>query len=262
MTALRFITCGSVDDGRSTLIGRLVHDTKLVFEDQFDTQGEQFDVADRAFATPRRRFIVADTAGYEQYTRSMTTGASTPHVAVLLVDARTGVLTQTRRDSRVASMFGIRHVALAINKMDLVGWSQSVSESIERAYRAFATDLGFDTVAAIPLSALAGDNVVGAGSAGMAWYGGPTLLQWLEAVPAADSESDRTLSMPVQGVNEDQFEADLLWMSEHALNPGRSYAALLDTRAANVNVTRIKYQLDLNTGAHLAAKTLALNEIA
>jgi adenylyl-sulfate kinase len=241
MPALRFIICGSVDDGKSTLIGRLLHDARLVFED---------------------RFIVADTPGYEQCARDMATGAPAAHAAVLLVDARKGVLTQTRRDSRIASMFGIRHVALAINKMDLVGWSKPVYQNIERGYREFAADLGFDTVTAIPLSALEGDNVVSAGSAGMAWYGGPTLLQWLETVRAADSESDRPFSLAVQWVNEDQFEADVLWMSEHALNPGRWYAAVIDTRSANVNVTRIKYQLDVATGAHLAAKTLALNEIA
>jgi bifunctional enzyme CysN/CysC len=370
MDALRFITCGSVDDGKSTLIGRLLYDTKLVFEDQletlradsrkFGTQGERLDfalmvdglqaereqgitidVAYRYFATPRRRFIVADTPGHEQYTRNMATGASTAHAAVLLVDARKGVLTQTRRHSRIVSMLGIRHVALAINKMDLVGWSQSVYEDIERAYRDFAADLGFETATAIPLSALEGENVVGASGGVMAWYGGPTLLHWLEAVPAADDRPGRPFTMPVQWVNrpnldfrgfsgrvasgsvklgdgvrlspsgvvtrvkdivcgetsspearagqsvtllfedevdasrgdvvaaaaspveaDDQFEADLLWMSEHALNPGRSYAALVHTKSASVNVTRIKHQLDINTGAHLAAKTLALNEIA
>jgi bifunctional enzyme CysN/CysC len=271
----------------------------------------------------------------------MATGASTAHAAVLLVDARKGVLTQTRRHSRIVSMLGIRHVALAINKMDLVGWSQSVYEDIERAYRDFAADLGFETATAIPLSALEGENVVGASGGVMGWYGGPTLLHWLETVPAADDRPGRPFTMPVQWVNrpnldfrgfsgrvasgsvklgdgvrlspsgvvtrvkdivcgetsspearagqsvtlifedevdasrgdvvaaaaspveaDDQFEADLLWMSEHALNPGRSYAALVHTKSASVNVTRIKHQLDINTGAHLAAKTLALNEIA
>jgi len=167
MDTLRFITCGSVDDGKSTLIGRLLYETKLIYEDQlealeadskkFGTQGEgldfallvdglqaereqgiTIDVAYRFFTTPKRRFIVADTPGHEQYTRNMATGASTAHAAVLLIDARKGVLTQTRRHSRIVALMGIRHVALAINKMDLVGWSQQVFDEIELTYRRFA----------------------------------------------------------------------------------------------------------------------------
>jgi bifunctional enzyme CysN/CysC len=370
MDTLRFITCGSVDDGKSTLIGRLLYETKLIFEDQlealktdskkFGTQGERLDfallvdglqaereqkitidVAYRFFATPQRRFIVADTPGHEQYTRNMATGASTAQAAVLLIDARKGVLTQTKRHSRIVSMLGIRHVALAVNKMDLVEWSQLLFDEIELAYRRFAQDLGFETITAIPLSALDGHNVVEPGNGAMPWYGGPSLLQWLETVEPEKREAQQPFSMPVQWVNRpnldfrgfsgrigsgsiktgdsvrispsgvssrvkeiavwggakgeavagdsvtlvledevdasrgdviaaashpieaaDQFEADLLWMSEHVMLPGRPYAALLHSKAASISITHIKHHLDINTGAHLAAKTLSLNEIA
>jgi bifunctional enzyme CysN/CysC len=370
MDTLRFITCGSVDDGKSTLIGRLLYETKLIFEDQlealkadskkFGTQGERLDfallvdglqaereqgitidVAYRFFATPKRRFIVADTPGHEQYTRNMATGASTAQAAVLLIDARKGVLTQTKRHSRIVSMLGIRHVALAVNKMDLVDWSQLVFDEIELAYRRFAQDLGFETITAMPLSALEGHNIVDPGYAAMPWYEGTSLLQWLETVPTEDSEATKPFAMPVQWVNRptldfrgysgriaagsvkpgdsvrispsgvtsrvkeivawngprveasagesvtlvledevdasrgdviaaashpvesaDQFEADLFWMSEHVLLPGRLYAALIHTKPAGVTITHIKHRLDVNTGAYLASKTLGLNEIA
>jgi bifunctional enzyme CysN/CysC len=370
MDTLRFITCGSVDDGKSTLIGRLLYETKLIFEDQlealkadskkFGTQGERLDfallvdglqaereqkitidVAYRFFATERRRFIVADTPGHEQYTRNMATGASTAQAAVLLVDARKGVLTQTKRHSRIVSMLGIRQVALAVNKMDLVGWSQTTFDEIELAYRRFAQDLGFETITAIPLSALEGQNVVDSGQAAMPWYRGPSLLRWLEGVKAENSDAQQPLAMPVQWVNRpnlnfrgfsgriasgsvkpgdavrispsgvfsrvkeiavwggakaaaatgesvtlvledevdasrgdviaaashpveaaDQFEGDVLWMSEHPMLPGRPYAALIHSKAGSMSITHIKHHLDINTGAHLAAKTLSLNEIA
>ena len=370
MDTLRFITCGSVDDGKSTLIGRLLYETKLIFEDQlealkadskkFGTQGERLDfallvdglqaereqkitidVAYRFFATPRRRFIVADTPGHEQYTRNMATGASTAQAAVLLIDARKGVLTQTKRHSRIVSMLGIRHVALAVNKMDLVDWSQLIFDEIEIAYRRFAQDLDFETITAIPLSALDGHNVVDAGNGAMPWYDGSSLLQWLETVQSENREAQQSFAMPVQWVNRpnldfrgfsgrigsgsvrpgdsvrispsgvssrvkeiavwgapkaaavagesvtlvledeidasrgdviasashpieaaDQFEADLLWMSEHVMLPGRPYAALIHSKSASISITHIKHHLDINTGAHLAAKTLSLNEIA
>jgi bifunctional enzyme CysN/CysC len=370
MDTLRFITCGSVDDGKSTLIGRLLYETKLIFEDQlealkadskkFGTQGERLDfallvdglqaereqkitidVAYRFFTTPRRRFIVADTPGHEQYTRNMATGASTAQAAVLLIDARKGVLTQTKRHSRIVSMLGIRHVALAVNKMDLVDWSQLIFDEIEIAYRRFAQDLGFETIMAIPLSALEGHNVLEAGNRTMPWYDGPSLLQWLETVQSENREAQQPFAMPVQWVNRpnldfrgfsgrigsgsvkpgdsvrispsgvssrvkeiavwgepkaaavagesvtlvledeidasrgdviasashpieaaDQFEADLLWMSEHVMLPGRPYAALIHSKSASISITHIKHHLDINTGAHLAAKTLSLNEIA
>jgi bifunctional enzyme CysN/CysC len=230
MDTLRFITCGSVDDGKSTLIGRLLYETKLIFEDQlealkvdskkFGTQGDRLDfallvdglqaereqgitidVAYRFFATPKRRFIVADTPGHEQYTRNMATGASTAHAAVLLIDARKGVLTQTKRHSRIVSMLGIRQVALAVNKMDLVGWSQSVFREIDSAYRRFAEPLGFEMITAIPLSALEGQNIVDSGATVMPWHEGPSLLGWLETVPAGQREAGQPFTMPVQWVN-------------------------------------------------------------
>ena len=370
MDTLRFITCGSVDDGKSTLLGRLLYDTKLIFKDQlealradsrkFGTQGERLDfalmvdglqaereqgitidVAYRFFTTSRRRFIVADTPGHDQYTRNMATGASTAQAAVLLIDARKGLLSQTKRHSRIVSMLGIRHVALAVNKMDLVDWSQSVFDEIELAYRCFAEDLRFETITAIPLSALEGHNIVDTSYVAMPWYKGPTLMRWLETVPTTGHVTFKPFSMAVQWVNRanldfrglcgriasgsvkpgdpvrispsgvrsrvkevvvwdgpvteasdgqsvvlilddevdasrgdviaaascpvesaDQFEADLFWMSEHPLLPGRPYAGLIHTRSANVVTTHIKHRLDINTGAHLAAKTLGLNEIA
>src|SRR5262245_35309998 len=230
MDTLRFITCGSVDDGKSTLIGRLLYETKLIFEDQlealqadskkFGTQGERLDfallvdglqaereqkitidVAYRFFATERRRFIVADTPGHEQYTRNMATGASTAHAAVLLIDARKGILTQTKRHSRIVSMLGIRHVALAINKMDLVNWSESTFSEIQRVYRSFSQDLGFETITAIPLSALEGHNVFEADTTTMPWYRGPSLLRWLEEVEAENRDLQQPFAMPVQWVN-------------------------------------------------------------
>jgi bifunctional enzyme CysN/CysC len=227
---LRFITCGSVDDGKSTLIGRLLYETRQIFEDQLaaleadsrkhGTQGEAIDfallvdglsaereqgitidVAYRYFASEKRKFIVADTPGHEQYTRNMVTGASTADLAVLLVDARKGVLTQTRRHSYLAKLLGIRRFVLAVNKMDLVDFDQVAFEAIAADYRAFAEKIGVDQWAAIPVSALSGDNVAGA-SATMPWYSGPSLLDHLEAV-AVDAEADvaKPLRMTVQWVN-------------------------------------------------------------
>ena len=362
MDTLRFITCGSVDDGKSTLIGRLLYDTKLIFKDQlealtadskkFGTQGGRLDfallvdglqaereqgitidVAYRFFATGKRRFIVADTPGHEQYTRNMITGASTARAAVLLIDARKGVLVQTKRHSRIISMLGIRHVALAVNKMDLVNWSQSVCEEIADSYALFAKDLGFDTITVIPVSALEGHNIVEAGHVAMSWYAGPSLLQWLETIQSEDSHKVNPFTMPVQWVNRpnldfrgfsgrvasgsvrpgdsvriipsgtvscikeiaswagsqseasagqsvtltledeidasrgdviaaashpvqsaDQFEADLLWLNDHPMLPGRPYGALIHTKSATVTITHIKHRLDVNTGSFLAAQ--------
>lgn len=226
---LRFITCGSVDDGKSTLIGRLLYDSKLIFEDQLAAleqdsrkvgtvpggidfallvdglqaereQGITIDVAYRFFATDKRKFIVADTPGHEQYTRNMATGASTAETAVILVDARKGVITQTRRHSFIVSLLGIRRVILAVNKMDLVDFDQTVFERIEADYRAFAGDTGIDAVTAIPISALKGDNVIKA-SAAMTWYSGPTLLTCLETMELDGGVADRPFRMPVQWVN-------------------------------------------------------------
>lgn len=226
---LRFITCGSVDDGKSTLIGRLLYESKLLFEDQVTTleaeskqlgtqggnldfallvdglaaereQGITIDVAFRFFATDKRKFIVADTPGHEQYTRNMATGASTADLAIVLIDARKGVLQQTRRHSLIVSLLGVRHVVLAVNKMDLVGYSELTFAKIEREYRAFAGPLGFKAITCIPLAALKGDNVV-AGSAAMSWYSGPTLIAHLETVEVDQIAEKRPFRMPVQWVN-------------------------------------------------------------
>ncbi len=370
-STLRFITCGSVDDGKSTLIGRLLHESKCIFDDQlqalekdskqYGTQGEKIDfallvdglqaereqgitidVAYRFFNTDKRRFIVADTPGHEQYTRNMATGASTADLAVILIDARKGVLTQTRRHSRIVAMMGIRHIVLAINKMDLMAFDQAVFARIETEYREFCAGLKFASIQSIPLSALQGDNVA-TPSRAMPWYVGPTLIEHLNTVDAASAHStpDSPLRMPVQsvirpnhdfrgvcgriadgtlntgdklrvlpsgvtatvkeifvgqrllasasvgdsitltfaeevdvsrgdmivGLQEppdvaDQFEARLLWMTEHPMVPGRPYILKLHCRQVSATITDIKYCADIDTGAHLAAKILALNEIA
>jgi sulfate adenylyltransferase large subunit len=226
---LRFITCGSVDDGKSTLIGRLLWDSKMVFEDQLAAleadskkvgtqggaidyallldglqaereQGITIDVAYRYFSTDVRKFIVADTPGHEQYTRNMVTGASTAQVAVILVDARKGLLTQTRRHSFLVSLVGIRHIVLAINKMDLVDFDAGRFAAIRRDYEQFAVPLGFASIAAIPISALNGDNIIEP-SANTPWYGGPTLLNYLETVQIDDDNREKPFRLPVQWVN-------------------------------------------------------------
>ena len=225
---LRFITCGSVDDGKSTLIGRLLWESQQLFDDQllalqaeskkYGTQGQDIDfallvdglaaereqgitidVAYRYFATTRRKFIVADTPGHEQYTRNMVTGASTADVAVLLVDARQGLLTQTRRHAFLVSLMGIRHVVLAINKMDLVAFDATRFNQIKEAFEQFAKPLGFESISAIPLSALRGDNITQR-SAHTPWYGGPTLMAYLETVAIPTPSSEKWV-FPVQAVN-------------------------------------------------------------
>jgi bifunctional enzyme CysN/CysC len=225
-TLLRFITCGSVDDGKSTLIGRLLYESKLIFDDQLAAleadsrragtqggaldfallvdglaaereQGITIDVAYRFFTTERRKFIVADTPGHEQYTRNMATGASTADVAVILTDARKGILTQTRRHSFIVAMLGIKHVALAVNKMDLVGYDPAVFDRIAADYREFAAGLGLTDVEAIPVSALRGDNVVELG-ASMPWYDGPPLITYLETVEVAAAATGGPFRLPVQ----------------------------------------------------------------
>jgi bifunctional enzyme CysN/CysC len=367
---LRFITCGSVDDGKSTLIGRMLYDSKLLFEDQLNTiekdskkwgtQGEEIDfallvdglaaereqgitidVAYRFFATDHRKFIVADTPGHEQYTRNMVTGASTADAAIILVDARQGVLTQTRRHSYIVSLLGIRHVALAINKMDLVEYSQDRFEEIRAEYAEFAERIGIKEFTPIPVSALKGENIV-APSAKLGWYHGPTLIGYLETVELDDTRMQQgPFRLPVQWVNRpdssfrgfaglissgvihpgdrirvqpsgkestvarivtydgdleqavagqsitltlhdeidisrgamisgadssaqvaDQFEAKIVWMSEDALLPGRNYLMKIGTQTVTVSVTDIKYQVNVNTLEHIAAKKLELNEIA
>ncbi|HYN77198.1 MAG TPA: sulfate adenylyltransferase subunit CysN, partial [Lamprocystis sp. (in: g-proteobacteria)] len=366
---LRFITCGSVDDGKSTLIGRLLYESKSIFDDQlqalesdsrhYGTQGEKvdlallvdglqaereqgitIDVAYRFFATDRRRYIVADTPGHEQYTRNMATGASTADLAVILIDARKGVLTQTRRHSRIVAMMGIRHAVLAVNKMDLMGFDEAVFNRIVADYLAFAAGFGFLSVQAIPLSGLDGDNVL-TSSTRTPWYQGPSLLDYLDTVDVTDTRGRGAFRMPVQWVNRpnldfrglcgrisegtlragdtvrvlpsgvqvqvqailagfaevdcaqagdavtvtlaqavdasrgdvlvaaaaapevaDQFEAKLLWMVDHPMARGRQYLLKLGCKEVTATITDIKYREDVNTGAHLAAKTLGLNEIA
>ena len=366
---LRFITCGSVDDGKSTLIGRLLYESKSIFDDQlkaletdsrqWGTQGEKMDlallvdglqaereqgitidVAYRFFATDARRYIVADTPGHEQYTRNMATGASTADLAVVLIDARKGVLTQTRRHTRIVAMMGIRRVVLAVNKMDLVGCDRAVFDAIAEEYRAFAAGLGLHEIQALPVSGLDGDNVFER-SARMAWYDGPSLMEYLDGVPLDDADAAAPMRMPVQYVNRphpdfrgfsgrlasgtvrsgdavrvlpsgvhsrvrsviagfgevaearsgdavtltldsevdasrgdvlvadgqppevaDQFEAQLLWMHEQPMVPGRQFLLKLHGKEVTATVTGIKYREDVNSGARLAAKALALNEIA
>ncbi|HYQ64588.1 adenylyl-sulfate kinase [Actinophytocola sp.] len=356
-STLRFITCGSVDDGKSTLIGRLLYDTRVLHTDQLAAlsardmdfaslvdgllaereQGITIDVAYRYFGTARRRFIVADTPGHEQYTRNMVTGASTADAAVILLDARKGVLRQTRRHSHVVSLLGIRRVALAVNKMDLVGFTESRFVAIAEEYREFATSIGIDEVTCVPVAAVDGSNVVDR-SARTPWYDGPTLLEWLETVSVDDARpgpfrlivrwanrpgpdfrgvsglvvggsvrvGDRVRVVPggaestvarlvtfdgdleSAAVGEsitvvladdvdvsrgavlagdeppgltDACQADLIWMSDEEMLPGRRYLAKVGARTVGVTVDKPKHRLDIDTGTELAAKTLRLNEI-
>ena len=366
---LRFITCGSVDDGKSTLIGRLLYDAKMIFEDQLATleaesktqgtqggeidfallvdglaaereQGITIDVAYRFFSTDRRKFIVADTPGHEQYTRNMVTGASTADLAVILIDARKGVLTQTRRHTYLAHLLGIRNMVLAVNKMDLIGYDRAGYEAIVEDYAGFARSIGVERVVAMPISGFKGDNITGR-SINTPWYLGPTLMEHLETVELdAVADQSRPFRMPVQWVNRpnldfrgvcglistgavapgdavrvlpsgrtstvksivtfdgelqsavagqsvtltladevdcsrgdvialaarppevaDQFEATLVWMSDEALLPGRTYLMKLATQTVAATLQPPKYQVNVNTLEHLAAKTLELNAI-
>ncbi len=226
---LRFLTCGSVDDGKSTLIGRLLYDSQLILDDQLASlrkesrnrttgdegidfsllvdglaaereQGITIDVAYRFFSTQRRKFIVADTPGHEQYTRNMATGASNADLALLLVDARKGLLTQTRRHSFILSLIGVKHVVLVVNKIDLVGYDPDVFNAIESAYRSFAADLGFESLQAIPVSALKGDNIL-TPSIHTPWYNGPQLVPYLEGIEVATDRTAGPLRFAVQWVN-------------------------------------------------------------
>jgi bifunctional enzyme CysN/CysC len=366
---LRFITCGSVDDGKSTLIGRLLYDSKMIFEDQLaaleadskrvGTQGQNIDfallvdglaaereqgitidVAYRFFATDRRKFIVADTPGHEQYTRNMVTGASTADLAVILIDARKGVLTQTRRHSYLCQLIGIRNIVLAVNKMDLVDYSQETFDAIVADYSAFAESIGISRFTPIPISGFVGDNIT-TKSEHTPWYSGATLMELLETVEIdADADRAKPFRLPVQWVNRpnldfrgfsgliaggtvkpgdairvlpsgktstvarvvtfdgdleegvagqavtltladeidcsrgdviaasanppeaaDQFEATIVWMADEAMLPGRSYWLKLGTQTVTANIQQPKYQINVNTMEHTAAKTLELNAI-
>ncbi|MFZ1733932.1 MAG: GTP-binding protein, partial [Flavobacteriales bacterium] len=253
---LRFITCGSVDDGKSTLIGRLLYESKNIFDDQlqalesdskrYGTQGEKMDmallvdglqaereqgitidVAYRFFSTEKRRFIVADTPGHEQYTRNMATGASTADVAVILVDARKGILVQTRRHSRIVSLMGIKQVVLAVNKMDLVSYDQKVFDAIVADYTAFAAEFKFDSIMAIPVSGLDGDNVLEC-TENLAWFKGPSLIHHLEQVPISLAADRGDFRLPVQLVNRPNldFRGFCGRIAEGAVRPGDAVRVL------------------------------------
>jgi bifunctional enzyme CysN/CysC len=262
---LRFLTCGSVDDGKSTLIGRLLYDSKMIFEDQLAAleadskkvgtqggdidfallvdglaaereQGITIDVAYRFFSTEKRKFIVADTPGHEQYTRNMVTGASTADAAIILIDARKGVLTQTRRHSYLVSLLGIRHVVLAINKMDLVGWSQEVFDTIVAEYHDFAAQIGVRDFTAIPMSALKGDNITEP-SEKSPWYAGPPLMRWLEDAPVEDDLQQKPFRMPVQWVNRPNldFRGFSGQVASGVIRPGDKVKALPSGRESTVD---------------------------
>jgi bifunctional enzyme CysN/CysC len=285
---LRFLTCGSVDDGKSTLIGRLLYDTKRLFEDQLSAlesdssrygtngggidfallvdglvaereQGITIDVAYRYFATDRRRFIVADTPGHEQYTRNMATGASTADLAVLLVDARQGILTQTRRHAYIVSLLGIRHVILAVNKIDLVGFDEERFAAIERDFAVFAEPLGFRSVVAIPMSAKLGDNVIAA-SANTPWYRGPTLLSHLENVDAEESTAGQPFRLPVQWVNRPDlnFRGYAGTIAAGSVRPGNELVVVRTGQAARV-ARIVTMDGDLAEAAAGSAVTLTLD---
>jgi len=365
---LRLLTCGSVDDGKSTLIGRLLYDSKLIYEDQLASvetdskksgttgekpdlallvdglaaereQGITIDVAYRFFSTDKRKFIVADTPGHEQYTRNMATGASTADLAILLIDARKGVQVQTRRHSFIAAMLGVKHVVVAVNKMDLIGYSQFAYDKIVEDFNIFAKDLGFSTIIAIPMSALDGDNVT-ITSDNFPWYHGPPLLEYLETVDVSRDTPLKSFRLPVQWVNRpnpnfrgfsgtvasgtvspddeviiipsgkrskvksivtmdgeldqakedqaitltledeidisrgdficgtdhpaeqsDQFQAQILWMTEKKLFPGRSYFLKTGNKTVSASITDLKYKINVNDFSEVAAKTLDLNEV-
>lgn len=365
---LKFITCGSVDDGKSTLIGRLLYDSQLLYDDQLEElmrdskgrasteggidfsllvdglaaereQGITIDVAYRFFSTSKRKFIVADTPGHEQYTRNMATGASTADAAVLLIDARLGVSVQTRRHAYILSLVGVKQIVLAINKIDLKDYSEQVFEEICTEFKVFSDKLGFSSIYAIPISALKGDNITKA-SERMSWYSGLALLPYLETLEPELADSGQ-FRFPVQWVNRpnlnfrgyagtlvsgrisvgdevmvaaslkrsrikrivtmdgdlpeastgeavtltledeidisqgdvlhfpgeapersDQFQAHLIWMHEDPMLPERSYLLRIGTQVTSVQITDLKYEINVNTTEHLPATQLELNQIA
>src|SRR5438105_7250527 len=260
---LRFTTAGSVDDCKSTLIGRLLHDCKAVYEDQLASvkkspvnrsgkaidfslltdglraereQGITIDVAYRYFSTPRRKFIIADTPGHEQYTRNMATGASTADAAIILIDATKGLLPQSRRHAYIASLLGIRHVVAAINKMDLVAYSQQVFDDIAHQFHQYAETLGFETIYPLPLSAVEGDNVVRR-SANMSWFHGPALLKYLEDLPLQDDNNvDGAVRFPVQYVIRPDagFRGFAGELASGTLRPGDPVVALPSGRKTRI----------------------------
>lgn len=286
---LRFITCGSVDDGKSTLIGRLLHDSKMIFEDQLESikndskksgttgdkidlallvdglqsereQGITIDVAYRYFSTDKRKFIIADTPGHEQYTRNMATGASTADLAIILIDARYGIVTQTRRHSFIVRLLGIRNVIVAINKMDLVGFDHAVFDKIDTEYRAFAEELGIKGIYSVPLSALDGDNVV-TKSDRSPWYQGSTLLDILEEVPLATAAVDAQFRMVVQYVNRPNldFRGFAGTIASGTLCVGDTITTYPSLKQATVK-SIVTYDGNLESASTGEAITLTLNE--
>ena len=288
-TFLRFLTCGSVDDGKSTLIGRLLYDSKLLFEDHLAAlekdskqhgttggdidfallvdgleaereQGITIDVAYRFFATDKRKFIVADTPGHEQYTRNMATGASNSELAVILIDARKGVLTQTRRHAYIVSLLGIRHAVLAVNKIDLMDFSQEVFGRIVAEFKAFAEPLGFQTLVPIPISARFGDNVI-AGSANTPWYDGPPLLEHLETVDVDTALADKPFRLPVQWVNRPNldFRGFSGTIAGGRIRPGDIVAVAGSGRTSKVKRI-VTFDGDLDVASAGEVVTLALED--
>lgn len=286
---LRFITCGSVDDGKSTLIGRLLYDSKMIFEDQLESikndskksgttgekidlallvdglqsereQGITIDVAYRYFSTDKRKFIIADTPGHEQYTRNMATGASTADLAIILIDARYGIVTQTRRHSYIVRLLGIRNVIVAINKMDLLDFDRDVFEKIDTEYRAFAKELGIQGIHSVPLSALNGDNVV-TKSERTPWYEGKTLLDILEEVPLAAAAVDAPFRMVVQYVNRPNldFRGFTGTVASGTVRVGDTITTYPSLKQATVKEI-VTYDGDFESASTGDAITLTLNE--
>ncbi|HRX35887.1 MAG TPA: sulfate adenylyltransferase subunit CysN [Aestuariivirga sp.] len=286
---LRFITCGSVDDGKSTLIGRLLYEAKMLFEDQLTAleadskkmgtqggnldfallvdglaaereQGITIDVAYRAFTTDKRKFIVADTPGHEQYTRNMATGASTADLAIILMDARKGVLTQTRRHTFICTLLGIKHLVVAVNKMDLMDFDQEVFNRIEEDYRAFAKSIGADDITMIPVSALMGDNIIDR-SLNMPWYHGSTLMAHLETVPVGDDLDGKSFRMPVQWVNRpnQNFRGFSGTIVSGTVKPGDAVKVLPSARASIVDRV-VTYDGDLEAGIAGQSVTVTLKD--
>ncbi|HZF71114.1 sulfate adenylyltransferase subunit CysN [Sulfuricurvum sp.] len=286
---LRFITCGSVDDGKSTLIGRLLHDSKMIFEDQLESikndskksgttgdkidlallvdglqsereQGITIDVAYRYFSTDKRKFIIADTPGHEQYTRNMATGASTADLAIILIDARYGIVTQTRRHSYIVRLLGIRNVVVAINKMDLLDFDQEVFDKINTEYHAFAKELGIQGIYSVPMSALDGDNVV-TKSERTPWYEGKTLLDILEEVPLAAAAADAQFRMVVQYVNRPNldFRGFAGTIAAGTIGVGDAVTTYPSGKQATIK-SIVTYDGDLESASTGDAITLLLNE--
>ncbi len=286
---LRFITCGSVDDGKSTLIGRLLYDSKLIYDDQLaalesdtkkhGTQGDKIDfallvdglaaereqgitidVAYRFFSTEKRKFIVADTPGHEQYTRNMATGASTAELAVVMIDARRGVLTQTRRHSYIASLLGIRHIVVAVNKMDLVDFSEKVFREIEADYLEFAEQLDFESITVIPLSALDGDNIL-TKSRKTPWYDGAALLPYLETIQVRANLSETPFRMPVQWVNRPNldFRGFSGTVASGSVQPGDEIVVLPSAKRSKVS-SIVSMDGDLDEAGPDMAVTLTLED--